>query len=268
MQDVKIYICCYKDYEDVGINNPCYRLISDKDIKNDSFIPLVKSDGFLDNRLWSELSHIYYVWKHPELQAEWVGFCHYRRYFDFMNDIPELTLPIVVSPIISQFNNFISYFVNHNAYDLIYTLILGNKLKPEYTQYMIRMCDMHSYYPYNMFIFPKDLFNNLCSYLFEILLGYDKSIKVNNNYVNMLKHIGDYRELYIEKAVKDDMPNNNYEYQARLYGFLSERLFSAFIMKYIADNGKGSILKYDAKITEKTYNRIIVDSQKEKSQQI
>ena len=39
-------------------------------------------------------------------------------------------------------------------------------------------------------------------------------------------------------------------------------------MKYIADNGKGSILKYDAKITEKTYNRIIVDSQKEKSQQI
>jgi hypothetical protein len=119
-----------------------------------------------------------------------------------------------------------------------------------------------------MFIFPKDLFNNLCSYLFEILLGYDKSIKVNNNYANMLKHIGDYRELYIEKAVKDDMPNNNYEYQARLYGFLSERLFSAFIMKYIADNGKGSILKYDAKITEKTYNRIIVDSQKEKSQQI
>ena len=102
MQDVKIYICCHKDYKDVGINNPCYKLISDKDIKNDSKLELIKSDGFLDNRMWSELTQLYYIWKHPELQADWIGFCHYRRYFDFMNDVPELTKPIVATNITAK----------------------------------------------------------------------------------------------------------------------------------------------------------------------
>lgn len=259
MQDVKIYICCHKDYEDVGITNPCYRLISDKDIKNDTKLEFVKSDGFLDNRLWSELSHIYYVWKHPELQADWVGFCHYRRYFDFMNDIPEFTVPIVAEPIASKYNNFISYFINHNAEDLLYTILLAYKKKPEYFKYMMKFCDMHSYLPYNMFIFPKELFNDLCDYLFNILFMYDKYIDVGNDYSNMLKHIGNNRELYIEKAIKDGMPNNNYEYQARLYGFLSERLFSVYMLKYINDFGKDSILNYKVRITEKTYNYIKED---------
>lgn len=33
MSEVSIYVCCHKDYKDVGINNPAYKLISDKDIK-------------------------------------------------------------------------------------------------------------------------------------------------------------------------------------------------------------------------------------------
>ena len=264
MQNLKIYVCCHKDYKDVGITNPCYRLISDKDIKNESSLELVKSDGFLDNRLWSELSHIYYVWKHPELQDDWIGFCHYRRYFDFKNDIPEITKPIVATALINPLNNFMSYFVNHNALDLMQTLVVLKKLHPEYAEAMVRMCDSHRYYPYNMFILPKAMFNEMCELLFSVLITYDKKLKVNNNYENMLMHIGDYRELYIEKPVKDDMPNDTYQYQARLYGFLSERLMSAYIMKYRHDNGMESVVENDVTITEATYNRIIQSGEEKK----
>ena len=69
----------------------------------------------------------------------------------------------------------------------------------------------------------------------------------------MIKHIADYRECYVEKNME---PNNTYEYQARLYGFLSERLFTAFFIKYLNENGKESIQEQDVVVTEKTYNRV------------
>lgn len=261
MQNLKIYICCHKDYEDVGITNPCYSLISDKDIKNNSSLELIKSDGALDNRLWSELSHIYYVWKHPELQTDWIGFCHYRRYFDFMNDIPELTKPVTVKAQINILNNFMAYYINHNAMDLLQLIILTKKSKPEYCEAILRMCDSHRYYPYNMFILPKEMFNDMCELIFGLLFKYDKALHVENNYENMLMHIADFRELYIEKHIKDNMPNDDYKYQARLYGFLSERIMTAYIMKYHHDNGIDSTAEYEANITEKTYNQLnIMDS--------
>ena len=248
MQDVKIYICCHKDYTDVGINNPCYKLISDKDIKNDSKLELIKSDGFLDNRMWSELTQLYYIWKHPELQAEWIGFCHYRRYFDFMNDIPELTKPIVATNITSMFNNYIGYDISHYGKDLLTVSRIIKAIKKDYLGYVLRMMDSHRFLPYNMFILPKKLFNEMCKFIFDVLLTFDAQIKVNNSYTEMLKHIADYRECYVEKTME---PNNTYEYQARLYGFLSERLFTTFFIKYLDENGKESVQEQDVVVTEK-----------------
>ena len=253
MQDVKIYVCCHKDYDDVGIDNPCYKLISDKDIKNSSKLELIKSDGFLDNRMWSELTQIYYVWKHPELQADWVGFCHYRRYFDFMNDVPELTRPIVATSIVSPFNNYINYDICHYGKDLLTVTRMTKEIKEDYLRYTMKMLDSHHYLPYNMFILPKKLFNEMCGFIFDILLAFDRQIRVNNSYTEMIKHIADYREYYVEKNME---PNNTYEYQARLYGFLSERLFTAFFIKYLNENGKESIQEQDVVVTEKTYNRV------------
>lgn len=115
------------------------------------------------------------------------------------------------------------------------------------------MLDSHHYLPYNMFILPKKLFNEMCGFIFDILLAFDRQIRVNNTYTEMIKHIADYREYYVEKNME---PNNTYEYQARLYGFLSERLFTAFFIKYLNENGKESIQEQDVVVTEKTYNRV------------
>ena len=252
--NLKIYVCCHKDYEDVGINNNNYKLISNKDIQNNTSLELIKTDKVLDDRMWSELSCIYHIWKHPELQSDWIGICHYRRYFDFMNYIPtNLTKPIVPKRLSAMLNNYITYDLCHNSVDLYTCIKIIKQDFSDYLRPMLTMCDSHQYFPYNMFILPKSLFNELCEFIFGVLFKFDAVIKVNNKYDEMLKHIADYRERYVEKS---SYPNDTYEYQARLYGFLAERLVTAFFLKYLHDNGADSLEEKEVTITEKTYNKI------------
>lgn len=252
--NIKIYICCHKDYEDVGITNPAYRLITSNDIKNNSSLELIKSDNYLDNRMWSELSQIYYIWKHPELQDDYIGLCHYRRYFDFMNDLPEdLSCPVVPEFITSCFNNYMTYDMCHCSKDMVGTAYVVKDKFKDYIPAFIHMLDAHVYYPYNMFIMSRELFNEYCEFIFGVLLLVDKKLGINNDYIEMIKHIGKFREHYIERSSE---PNNTYEYQARLYGFLSERLSTAFFMKYKKEHGPDSLNERKINITEKTYNKI------------
>ena len=253
MQDVKIYICCHKDYEDVGIKDSRYSIITNKAIMNKTKLKMFRTDGKLDDRMWSELSSIYHIWKNPKLQADWIGLCHYRRYFDFMNDIPGFSKPVVAKCLTGAFNNYMQYDICHCSKDLIFTLRIIKKSLKEYLPAFIHMLDSHMYFPYNMFVLPKDVFNEYCEFVFGILLALDNIMKIDGKYENMLKHIGNYREYYIEKNMS---PNDTYEYQARLYGFIAERLTTTFFMKYIHDHGKDSIIERNVKITEKTYNRI------------
>jgi hypothetical protein len=254
MDNVKIYVCCHKDYENVGITNSCYKLITNKEhINNNSPLELIYTDRTLDDRMWSELSCIYHIWKHPELQADWIGISHYRRYFDFMNNIPTFTKPIIPKVITSMFNNFITYSICHNSNDLVTIMQMIFNGDRKYFDAITATADSHVYYPYNMFVFPKAVFNQLCEFLFKTLLEFDKLIKVNNNYVKMIEHIGINREAYIEKP---SYPNNTYEYQARLYGFLAERMTTAFFFKYLNEHGRNSLEEHEVVITEKTYNKI------------
>lgn len=253
-EKLKIYVCCHKDYDDVGITDNHYKIITNKNIKNNSSLEMIKIDSELDDRMWSELASIYHIWKHPELQADYIGICHYRRYFDFMNNIPEtFEKPIVPKRLNSAFNNYIAYDICHNSKDLLNTMIIIHNDFKDYYPAINMMSDSHYYFPYNMFIFSKKLFNTYCEFLFNILFKFDKMIIVNNNYNKMIEHIGNYREQYVEHR---GYPNNTYAYQARLYGFLAERMTTGFIMKYIHENGENSITETEVKITEKTYNKI------------
>jgi hypothetical protein len=251
---VNIFVCCHKDFDFQGITNPGFKIISDKDIKNNNkSIGLIKSDGFLDNRMWSELTQIYYVWKHKELQTDYIGFAHYRRFFDFKNDFPQFDKPIIPKHLVNPFNNYMQYDICHNTGDLIKLMGIIQRKYPSYYVSFINMLDSHCYYPYNMFVLSKELFNKYCEFVFDTLLEFDKIIGVNNNYINMITHIGKYKEKYVEKS---GFPLNDYAYQARLYGFLAERLTTTFFFKYMKDNGPDSVIERQVLTTEKTYNQV------------
>ena len=252
MQDVKIYVCCHKDYNDVGIDNSCYKLITKNNIKNNSKLNIIKIDKSLDDRMWSELSAIYYIWKHQELHADWIGFNHYRRYFDFMNVVPQqLIKPIIPEHSTLFFNNYAMYDVCHNSADLRRVLnIVATKYQKYYNGFM-SMLDSHILYSYNMFVLPLDIFKEYCEFIFGVLGEFDKELNINNDYESMLKHIANYREAYVER---DNYPNNTYEYQARVFGFLAERLTTAFFMNYMINFGQNAVEEHKIIVTEKTYN--------------
>ena len=205
------------------------------------------------NPWYCELTGLYYLWKHVD--DDIVGLEHYRRYFEFMNDIPELTKPVVATHILNPFNNYVQYDICHNSGDLMTTLNIIRVKKPEYYPAFITMMDNHRYLPYNMFILPKALFNEYCEFVFGILEEFDKAIGVNNDYINMIKHIGQQRERYVEKS---GYPSNDFGYQARLFGFIAERLTTAFFFKYMHDNGSDSVEEIDVVVTEETYNQVKV----------
>jgi hypothetical protein len=69
----------------------------------------------------------------------------------------------------------------------------------------------------------------------------------------MIKRIGVNRDSYIKKP---GYPNNSFDYQARVFGFLSERLTTAFFFKIIMEKDFDAVEEIPVKVTEKTYNRI------------
>jgi hypothetical protein len=67
--------------------------------------------------------------------------------------------------------------------------------------------------------------------------------------------VNPYRERYVEKS---GYPSNDFGYQARLFGFIAERLTTAFFFKYMHDNGSDSVEEIDVVVTEETYNKLKV----------
>lgn len=252
VQKVNLYVCSHKDYVNSDITNKCYRLISDKPVKNNSALSFIQSDGFLDNRLWSELSHMYYVWKHEDLQADWIGFVHYRRYFSWLNDIPELTKPILAKHIVLPYSVYMQYDVCHNSNDLKLMLDIIYTLEKEYYCTAIEVYDGHIYFPYNMYVLPKIVFNEFCNFIFKILNTVDAVYNIHNDYTNMCQHICENSNRYIDKL---QYPQTTVRYQARLYGFLAERLLSIWFTKYIKEHGQQSVIESEVITTEPTYNK-------------
>ena len=79
-KDVKIFICAHADFDKV-VSNPVYEII---DMRKYGDTANGVHGGF-----FSELLHMKKVGERKNL-PEYIGFCHYRRYFAFMNAVPDI----------------------------------------------------------------------------------------------------------------------------------------------------------------------------------
>lgn len=77
---VKIYICTHTDFEPV-VHSKVYETI---DIRKGG-----DTLNGVPGQYYSELLHMYRVSKRKKL-PQYIGFCHYRRYFGFMDDLPDI----------------------------------------------------------------------------------------------------------------------------------------------------------------------------------
>lgn len=202
--------------------------------KDDIYIPLhVGAEGKEDigfikdntgdnisekNPYFCELTGLYWAWKN--LNADYIGLVHYRRHFclkkkypnKFMNVLKEeeivelLKKTDVVLPKKRRYyiENLYSHY-DHTMYvePLNVTGEIINQNYPEYGKYFNKLHKRTSAHMFNMFIMKKDIFDDYCSWLFDILFELEKRV---------------------DSTKYDD-------FHARFYGRISELLLDIFIEK-------------------------------------
>ena len=230
MNDIKIYICTHKDF-DKPVTNPCYQIIDSRTIQPN--LPL--KDDF-----WSEFYQFKWLSEQTDL-PEYVGFCHYRRYFSFLDDIPSMTPKKVITttPMFLYGTVEQHYATFHNIDDLNIIGDIINTMYPEYKDTFQHFIKGKIFYPCNMFIMHRDKFKEYANFVFSIMLEY-----LNRVGTDIYKHIQDNQSKYI----KNFPPNNTKEYQYRIGGFAGERLTNVFIMQNF-----GLKETYNMIITEEKY---------------
>ncbi len=184
------------------------------------------------NDSYCELTGMYWIWKNRNVVTDpIVGISHYRRYFCtngqmkkyiYMNKLPKplerdqynrllfkahIIVPKPKSSIRHNVYQLYGLFHNQNDLDKVRSII--GRLMPEYLDAFDKEMRSHRVLYANMFICRKEFFDDYCAWLFTILDELEKEIQTFDN----------------NKVSKED------KYQARIFGFVSERLLQVWIRK-------------------------------------
>ncbi len=172
------------------------------------------------NANYCELTALYWIWKNAS--SDVVGLCHYRRYFSEVIDRPTKKEDPFSHILHTDDVNFLleaydvilpkkrDYYIEsvwshykhaHHIQDLAAAKGILMRDYPEYVDSFNKVMNGRKLHLYNMFIMKKELFNEYAQWLFAILKKLEEEI-----------HIEQYSP-----------------YQARVFGFISERLFNVWI---------------------------------------
>ena len=225
---ITMYVVTHKETNDV-YNEDIYRNIYVGKVGKDH-VELSDSTGINisdKNASYCELTAMYWVEKNDKT-SEIVGISHYRRFFSKniissimkkkvkgreLNKLMNKYDILVPTPTYTRKENIIEqYGKDHFKKDL---LICGEIIEEKYPQYKSsfkKIINGHFYSQYNMIIAKKEIYSEYLIWLFDILFEAEKRI---------------------DTSQYDD-------YNKRIFGFLSERLFNVWLEK----NGEKYLVKY------------------------
>ena len=179
------------------------------------------------NYLYGELTATYSIWKnflplHPDI--EYIGCCHYRRFFDFQkeakkdkpfeiidfkafektfqakNTKEEIEKIIydydIILPETQKFNvNVYSQFISRECNpkdDFEKCINIIKKYYPEYVPYLEKVLNENKLHTCLNFIMKKNLFNSWCKWIFDILFKLENHINIEDkNKIRILAFIAE-----------------------------------------------------------------------------
>lgn len=260
-QNFDFFILTYKNFKQ-QVHNPCYKVVTCSDEKINTTLDVLydtekanKENGINEsitdwNSFYSELTMTYWINKNYPIK-DYVGICQYRRYFNFMDNIPNMDNIFktydVILPEFFQLDTSIEghYKKYHNELDLKLMCDVINDLYPQYVDTTKQVLKNNKLYACNMLIMKKEDFHKYCDFVFDVVEGYLDKINVFD--LSELKNrLDEYWPLYY----KPFYPNNTKWYQARIGGFLAERILTIFVKH----NFK-KIKHYPMVITENKYSK-------------
>jgi len=168
---------------------------------------------------YCELTGLYWAWKN--LNCEYIGLCHYRRYFgrkNFFDGVEEVKHKVFQR---ADYENLLQendvilpfqrrYYIEtvrsqyehaHSARDLEQIEQIITTKFPDYLRPFRAVMNRRRLHLWNMFVMKKSLADSYCEWLFDILFTYEKWMDENN--------------LTDQKF--------------RLFGFISERLLDVWL---------------------------------------
>lgn len=182
------------------------------------------------NPSYCELTGMYWAWKNLK-NVDYIGLCHYRRYFDFHNQCvwpyPQTSFPTesfsqldlsLSKKVINElergciimakerkygYSIYVDYCQNHISDDIKILTEVIRDYTPEYFEsYVKLMFANNKLMHYNMFIMPWKEFDEYCTWLFKVLAIVERKINISNY-------------------------NST---QIRIFGYMAERLLNVYLI--------------------------------------
>ncbi len=183
------------------------------------------------NKNYAELTLLYWVWKNCKL-PDYVGFCHYRRYFSFLNNYDKNSIHIsnfkyeynVDKYKVWDINNIINavkdndlilpkpvkyekytmekqFVVSHGESNFELMIETAKEFYPQWTELIEEARNLQIVYFFNIFIAKKEIFYDYMDFLFKICFSLEDKINLSR------------------------LPDN----QRKIFGFLGERIFNIYL---------------------------------------
>lgn len=216
----KIYICTHTDF-DCPVSNPVYEILDSRNLFIDD-----KADNGIDALFYSELLTYHHLAMTPDALPEIIGFCSYRKYFSFLDDVPDLESLVLehgciaTTPRHLRMSVYDQYSYHFSFADMDVMAAIIRCQEPWLWSSFQRMLAGNTLYTCNMFIMRRDDFIDLIHRVWRALdawldvCGYDLQRRI-------LQH----PELYFKNGGRSSTVPN----QIRMGGHLGERITSAFI---------------------------------------
>ena len=223
MKDIKVIVATHKEYQ--MPTDSMYLPLHVGAEGKDSFGYQRDNEGeniSNKNPYFCELTGLYWAWKN--LKSDYIGLVHYRRYFTlnkkrYKTEDEKFKNILTLKETDEIFNNtdiilpvkrkyYIENLYEHYKHTLYVEPLdeTRNIIKEKFPEYIEEFDKLHkrtSAHMFNMFIMKKEILNDYCTWLFEILFELEKRID-----------------------------NTEYDqFHARFYGRISELLLDIWINK-------------------------------------
>lgn len=181
------------------------------------------------NNIYSELTGLYWAWKN--LDADYIGLAHYRRQFGSKHRQGKDRMKWIIKgaellPLLDRYDVLLPkkrrYYIEtlyshyehtHYSNQLDLTREIINDKYPEYIQTYDEVIKQTSGYMFNMMIMKKDLFDDYCAWLFDILFELENRIEDQDLSAFQQRFYGRVSEIifnvWLQQQIKDGVINKN-----------------------------------------------------------
>lgn len=241
-ENVDIFIYSHIPFKPI-VSNPVYKVLTNNHAPDSEFqtnLPIYRDytgDNISDkNLMYNEYAGFYWILKNWELK-DYIGMFHYRRYYNFLDDVPNIDkifsygfkvilnkrFPLQYNGVSMGNRDFYAIWHNVDDFDLMGKIVKENY--PQYADGWDKMSEAQYIFPSSLFIMPKELFKEYVTYALNVMDKFNKArgCETPEQWLEYVKE-------HLKEYVRPQHQYYNIKMQARATGYLVERCLAAFLM--------------------------------------